>query len=118
MPKQLAARPASDVTAAHQVRTLAHRAHAPADWIVHAKLVVRSWDGLRTRPIAEDRGGNPQPVRERLQACNDRGVDGLGSKPGASPVRARCGSQATAHPARGPHDPGPGEAAPTGQAHL
>ena len=83
MPKHLAARPAIDATEARQVRKLAHSAHAPADWIFHAKLVVRSWDGLRTRQIAEELGCHPQTVRERLQAFNDRGVDGLGIKPGA-----------------------------------
>jgi transposase len=83
MPKHLAARPALDETEARQVRKLARSAHAPADWIFHAKLVVRSWDGLRTRPIAEELGCNPQTVRERLQAFNERGLDGLGTKPGA-----------------------------------
>jgi transposase len=83
MPKHLAARPAIDATEARQVRKLAHSAHAPADWIFHAKRVVRSWDGLRTRQIAEDLGCHPQTVRERLHAFNDRGLDGLGIKPGA-----------------------------------
>jgi transposase len=57
-------------------------AHAPADWIFHAKIVARSWDGLRTRQIAEELGCNPQTVRERVHAFNDRGVDGVGIKPG------------------------------------
>jgi transposase len=83
MPKHLAARPALDETEARQVRKLAHSAHAPADWIFHAKLVVRSWDGLRTRHIAEELGCNPQTVRERLHAFNERGLDGLGIKPGS-----------------------------------
>jgi transposase len=83
MPKHLAARPALDETEARQVRKLAHSAHAPADWIFHAKLVVRSWDGLRTRHIAEELGCNPQTVRERLQAFNERGLDGLGMQPGS-----------------------------------
>ena len=83
MPKHLAARPARDETEARQVRKLAQSAHAPADWIFHAKLVVRSWDGLRTRQIAEELGCNPQTVRERLHAFNERGLDGLGMKPGA-----------------------------------
>src|SRR5258707_6659844 len=80
MPKHLAARPAIDATEARQVRKLAHSAHAPADWIFHAKLVVRSWDGLRTRQIAEERGCHPQTLRDRLHAFNDRGVYGLGIK--------------------------------------
>jgi transposase len=46
-------------------------------------LVAYSWDGLRTHQIAEELGCNPQTVRERLQAFNERGVDGLGSKPGS-----------------------------------
>jgi transposase len=83
MPKHLAARPPLDTTEEHQVRKLAHSTHAPADWIVHAKLVVRSWDGLRTRQIAEELGCHPQTVRDRLQAFNDRGVDGLGMQPGS-----------------------------------
>src|SRR5258708_19136760 len=83
MPKHLAARPALDETEARQVRKLAHSAHAPADWIFHAQLVVRSWDGLRTRHIAEELGCTPQTVRERLQAFNERGLEGLGIKPGS-----------------------------------
>jgi transposase len=83
MPKHLAARPALDETEARQVRKLAQSAHAPADWIFHAKLVIRSWDGQRTRHIAEELGCNPQTVRERLHAFNERGLDGLGMKPGS-----------------------------------
>src|SRR5260370_12557511 len=83
MPKHLAARPALDETEARQVHKLARSAHAPADWIFHAKLVVRSWDGRRTRQIAEELGCNPQTVRERLHAFNDRGLDGLGMQPGS-----------------------------------
>jgi transposase len=83
MPKHLAARPAHDETEARQVRKLAQSLHAPADWIFHAKLVVRSWQGQRTRPIAEALGCNAQTVRERLHAFNERGVDGLGMKPGS-----------------------------------
>lgn len=83
MPKHLAARPPLDAAEERQVRKLAHSTHAPADWIFHAKVVVRSWDGLRTRQIAEELGCNPQTVRERLHAFIERGVDGLGIKPGA-----------------------------------
>jgi transposase len=83
MPKHLAARPPLDETEARQVRKLAQSAHAPADWIFHAKLVVRSWQGERTRQIAQALGCNPQTVRERVHAFNERGVDGLGIKPGA-----------------------------------
>jgi hypothetical protein len=83
MPKHLTARPPLDTNEERQVRKLAHSAHAPADWIVHAKLVARSWDGLRTRHIAAELHCHPQTVRERLHAFNDRGLDGLGMKPGS-----------------------------------
>jgi transposase len=83
MPKQLAARPPRAAAEERQVRKLAASSHAPAAWIFHATLVVRSWQGLRTRQIAEELRCNPQTVRERLHAFNDRGVDGLGSKPGS-----------------------------------
>jgi hypothetical protein len=77
MPKPLAARPTFDETEAHQVRKLAHSAHAPADWIFHVKLVVRSWDGLRTRPIAEELGCNPRPC---ANACmRSTSVGSMGS---------------------------------------
>jgi transposase len=79
----LTARPPRDALEERQVRKLAHSAHAPADWILHAKLVARSWDGLRTRQIAEELGCHPQTVRERLHAFNERGLDGLGMKPGS-----------------------------------
>jgi transposase len=83
MPTHLVARPPVDSNEEHQVRKLVHSSHAPADWIAHAKMVACSWDGLRTRAIAEARRCNPQTVRERLHAFNDRGLDGLGMKPGS-----------------------------------
>jgi transposase len=83
MPKWLQARPPLDVTEQRQVRKLTTSRHAPADWVWHAKMVARSWDGLRTRTIAEELGCHPQTVRERLLAFNARGLDGLGMKPGS-----------------------------------
>jgi transposase len=65
------------------VRKLIHSTHAPADWIMHAKFVAHSWDGLRTRQIAEELGCHPQTVRERLHAFNERGLQGLGMQPGS-----------------------------------
>jgi transposase len=83
MPKHLTARPPLDLLEERHVRKLTRSAHAPADWILHAQLVARSWDGVRTRQIAAELGCNPQSVRERLQAFNERGIDGLGRKPGS-----------------------------------
>lgn len=83
MPTHLTARLPLDAHEEQQVRKLTHSVHAPADWIVHAKIVARSWDGLRTRQIAEELGCHPQTVRERVHAFNARGLDGLGMKPGS-----------------------------------
>jgi transposase len=83
MPKYLAARPPLDLNEERQVRKRAHSTHAPADGIVHAQMVARSWDGLRTRQIATELRCNPQTVRERLHAFNDHGLDGLGMQPGS-----------------------------------
>jgi transposase len=83
MPKHLAVRSPLDTLEERHVRKLIHSTHAPADWIMHAKIVAHSWDGLRTRQIAEELGCNPQTVRERLHAFNERGLEGLGMKPGS-----------------------------------
>lgn len=82
MPKLLAARPPLDAAEARLVRRLARSRHAPADWIRHARMIARSWDGLRTRAIAEELTCHPQTVRERFHAFNERGLDGLGMQPG------------------------------------
>ena len=82
MPKLLQARPALDAREARQVQKLAMSTHAPADWIAHAKMIVRSWDGARTRTIAAELGCHPQTVRERFHAFNERGLEGLGMRPG------------------------------------
>jgi transposase len=83
MPNHLAARPPLDATEEAQVRRLAHRHHAPVDWVLHARMIARSWDGLRTAAIAEELDCHPQTVRERFQAFTERGLEGLGMKPGS-----------------------------------
>jgi hypothetical protein len=50
MPKCLATRPPLNAAEERHVHQLAHSVHAPADWITHTKMIVRSWDGLRTHP--------------------------------------------------------------------
>ena len=83
MPKLLAARPPLDAAEAGQVRRLARSHHAPADWVLHARMIARSWDGLRTAAIAAELDCHPQTVRERFHAFNERGLDGLGMQPGS-----------------------------------
>lgn len=82
MPKLLHARPAHDENEARQVRQLAGSRHAPADWVIHAKMILRSWEGARTTTIATELQCHPQTVRERIRAWNARGLEGLGLRPG------------------------------------
>src|SRR6516165_3214365 len=55
MPKLLAARPPLDAAEEAQVRRLARSLHAPADWVLHARMIACSWDGLRTRGVVRAR---------------------------------------------------------------
>jgi transposase len=83
MPKLLHAHPPLDDAEHQMVRKLATSRHAPADWVWHAKMIARSWEGARTSTIAAELGCHMQTVRERIQAFNERGLDGLGMKPGS-----------------------------------
>src|SRR5215213_5733915 len=83
MPRLLHARAPQDAAEEQKVRKLANSRHAPADWIMRARMIVRSWDGLRTKTIAEELGCHPQTVRERFHRFNAQGIDGLGDLPGA-----------------------------------
>src|SRR5262245_38513716 len=87
MPKLLQVRPPRDATEQRQVRKLTTIRHAPADWVWHARMVARSWDGARTRIIADELGCHPQTVRERFWAFTARGLDGLGMKPGSGELQ-------------------------------
>jgi len=87
MPKLLCARAAVDAEEERKVRKLAASRHAPGDWIRRARMVARSWDGLRTGAIAAELRCHPQTVRERLIRFNAAGLDGLGDRPGAGRKR-------------------------------
>jgi transposase len=92
MPKLLRARPPLDAAEERRVHKLAASRHAPADWIRRARMVARSWDGLRTAAIAAELGCHPQTVRERLARFDAEGLDGLADRPG--PGRKRRLSEA------------------------
>src|SRR5215204_2859839 len=92
MPKLLFARAAADAAEERKVRKLAASRHAPADWILRARMVARSWDGLRTIALAAELGCHAQTVRERLARFNAEGLDGLGDRP--EPGRQRRLSEA------------------------
>jgi transposase len=82
LPKLLRARAPEDTEEEHKIRKLAGSRHAPGDWIFRARIISRSWQGLRTVRIAEELGCHPKTVRERLHRFNIEGVDGLGDRPG------------------------------------
>src|SRR5919205_4538259 len=108
MPKLLHARPPLDAKEERQVRKLAGSRHAPGDWIRRARMIARSWDGLRTSAIAAELGCHQETVRERLARFNAEGIEGLGDRPGAgrkprlteAERRTLIGLVATAPPGR------------------
>ena len=81
MPKILRVRAAHDEREEKQVRKLAGSRHGPADWILHARMVVHSWDGERVEAIATDLQCSPQTVRRRLHRFDVEGIEGLGDRP-------------------------------------
>ena len=81
MPPLLHARPPADPDEQRTLRRLAASRHAPADWILRARIVVRSWDGERASQIAAGLGCHPKTVRQWLHRFNAHGVDGLGDRP-------------------------------------
>ena len=87
MPKLLRARAPQDTAEEQKIRKLANSRHAPGDRIMRARMIARSWDGLRTTQIAQELGCHPQTVRERLHRFNEEGLDGLGDRPGAGRKR-------------------------------
>ena len=84
MPKILRVRAAQDEQEEKQVRKLAGSRHGPADWILHARIVARSWDGERVEAIAQEVQCDPQTVRRRIHRFDAEGLEGLGDrrKPG------------------------------------
>ena len=81
MPKILRVRAAHDEKEEQWVRKLAASRHGPADWIFHAQIVVRSWEGERVEAIATDLECSPQTVRRRLHRFDAEGIEGLGDRP-------------------------------------
>jgi transposase len=81
MPKILRVRAAQDEQEEKQVRKLAGSRHGPADWILHARIVARSWDGERVEAIAQALQCDPQTVRRRIHRFDAEGIDGLGDRP-------------------------------------
>jgi transposase len=83
MPKHVQARAAQDEQEEHQVRKLARSHHAPADWKVHAQMVVESWAGKTPNEIATELKCHPKTVRIHLARFNREGISGLGMRSGS-----------------------------------
>src|SRR6266516_167786 len=116
VPVLLFARPPLDAAEAHTIRKLAGARHAPGDWIRRARMIVCSWDGLRTTQIADQLGCHPQTVRERLHRCNAEGVGGLGARPARGGGTLDPGHPGRARPGAGrPGGPQPGPPHPVGR---
>ncbi len=81
MPKILRVRAPQDEKEERWVRKLAASRHGPADWILHARIVVGSWDGQRVEAIAKELDVSPQTVRRRLHRFDAEGIEGLGDRP-------------------------------------
>jgi transposase len=93
MAKILRARAAQDAQEERLVRKLAASRHGPADWIQHAAMVVRSWDGERVEAIAAALDYSAQTVRRRLHRFETEGIDGLGDRPRAGRPRRLTGAE-------------------------
>jgi transposase len=87
MPKILRVRAPQDEKEEKRVRKLAGSRHGPADWILHARIVARSWDGERVEAIAKELQCDPQTVRRRIHRFDAEGLEGLGDR--AKPGRHR-----------------------------
>ncbi|HSA52543.1 MAG TPA: helix-turn-helix domain-containing protein [Yinghuangia sp.] len=87
MPKFLMARQPVDGDEEKRVRRLAGARHAPADWILRARIIALSWEGLRVPQVAARAGCHPKTVRRWLHRFNDHGLDGLGDRPGCGRKR-------------------------------
>ena len=81
MSKILRVRAPQDEQEEKQIRKLAGSRHGPADWILHARIVARSWDGERVEAIAKALHCDPQTVRRRIHRFDAEGLEGLGDRP-------------------------------------
>src|SRR6266487_3880850 len=124
MPKLLHARPPADAEEERKIRKVAGSRHAPADWVMRARMVVASWDGERTSTIAARLGCHLQTVRERLARLTPKALTGWGPAPGrgvnaASPRPSGVGSSRWPAPSHRavPHGPPVGTCTPRLRRH-
>jgi hypothetical protein len=87
MPKLMFARPPQSQEEEHRIHKRARSRHAPAHWLMRARIIMASWQGHRTTAIAAALNCHPQTVRKHITRFNVQGLAGLGTGPGraASP---------------------------------
>lgn len=67
------------------IRILAPARHAPADWVLRARMITASWAGESVSTLADELGCNPKTLRVRLHRFNAEDLKGLGDQPIAWP---------------------------------
>jgi hypothetical protein len=96
VPRLLRARRPEDAEEERKIYKLAGSRHAPGDWILRARIISRSWQGLRNVEIAEELGCHPKTVRERIHRFDAEGLD-VGSEtapaPGARGALRNCNAR-------------------------
>ncbi|WP_406290497.1 helix-turn-helix domain-containing protein [Embleya sp. NBC_00896] len=70
-----------------RIRRLAGARHAPGDWILRARIVTPSWEGLRVPQVTARAGCDAKTVRRWLHRFNEQGLDRLGDRPGGGRKR-------------------------------
>jgi transposase len=80
VPAPVVARLAVDEDEQARVRKLALARHAPADWVLRARIVAASWDGHSVPEIAGQLGCHARTVRSWIHRFNAEGIEGLGDR--------------------------------------
>jgi transposase len=80
VPAAVVARLAVDEDEQARVRKLALARHAPADWVLRARIVAASWDRHSVPEIAGQLGCHARTVRSWIHRFNAEGVEGLGDR--------------------------------------
>ena len=101
MPKHVQARAAQDEQEERQIRKLARSHHAPADWKVHAQMVIESWAGKTPKEIATELDCHPKTVRIHLARFNAKADRGTGDASGSWPQATLDGTRAQQNPGTG-----------------
>jgi hypothetical protein len=82
MPKLIFARSPQGQEEEYRTHELVRSRHGPARLILHARIIVASWQGQRTTAIADALNCYPQTVRKHITRFNLQRLASLGDRPG------------------------------------